>query len=447
MFKISESLDNKSNSAQNLIAAELKKKVANNINSENLPPNYTFDINPILTKIFSYSSYSDLVSFNIVCKKWNLLISPIIHKSVRLLRPEATKFLSGYQSAFKLQMIEYEVNQCISINSKYSHFVKELDFNLKLKPEAAIGFFNIFKFLTKLNIHHLEISQDQFLCMIKPLNFLVELKLSHLIVKQATNKESCMEFIQLPPTLNRLELNYVECVRNPKLFIQSLNSHTNIKMLQVIELSENGILTSFTNHYPSLMSINYSLKGLNDHYSLFKILYANPQIAELVIELNSQIELLIKHIDLYLTNLQVLSLGYNDGFDRTIIPPLFALTKSTNIKKLNLRFRILGESILDSILMNCPHLVELDIELPLEWTYLTKVIGQRCFNLKKLTFYSDSNQIYNILELMQKLYYNKFLLNSLDYKKIFHVRKKIGSSKLYCVVQYTKQLQTFQARF
>jgi hypothetical protein len=60
------------------------------------------------------------------------------------------------------------------------------------------------------------------------------------------------------------------------------------------------------------------------------------------------------------------------------------LSKSTRVKKLAIECDALGEGVFDSLLLKCTHLNELNITLPSKWKEAIVSIYERCTNLQRL---------------------------------------------------------------
>jgi hypothetical protein len=399
-----------------------------------------WNIAPIMSTIFDYSDSKDLIKFNTVCKKWNLLTAPIIYKSIKLLRNQSVKRRDN-EGNINDEKIDTEVGECITNNSKYSHYVKVLDFCEAIKPRRAIEFLETFKYLTTLHIRNVEISQDQFLCMVKPLDKLEELTLTVVTIKKIVKNRLYKESIQLPKTLTKLYLIELRLVGNTKLFNNTINSHSNLKQFVLDYSDESKFLTPFYECYPSLKQFSYGCGNTETHQPLTKIIESNPQITNLKLD-SCPLNSLMEPISKYLINLQEFGF-YNPAYNEPdsqyrftqpikikklkvtssldssawwnsllkLCPDLeefnycplgvsasrdlsITIEKPTKIKKLRVHCKDINKFTLDSILLNCPHLKELDIVFPNEWKGYFDMVAQRCTNLEKLTLYSHCN-LYN----------------------------------------------------
>ncbi|KXN65127.1 hypothetical protein CONCODRAFT_13395 [Conidiobolus coronatus NRRL 28638] len=317
-----------------------------------------WNINPILSNILAYTDRKDLLEFNTVCKKWNQLSNPIIHKTIKLNRSWDIIKKSHDKRLNKYGKIDADVVECISNNAKHAPFIKEFYYDYKLEPQRAIEIFETFRFISKLTIKSWEMSQDQFLGMISPLTQLQELNLEHLEIKKIVYKRLYKEVVQLPSSLKKLTLS-VKLIDNPDLFIQTINSHTNL--VEFSSKSSHGFdsLEPFYKPYPSLVKFEYENQQVKSSQSLIKVFENNPQLISLKMPLGYMNNNLANLLSSYLTNLEELNLseGNSYSYDQTDINLKFS--QPTKIKKLNLSWRRLTESSVDSILLNCPHLEEL----------------------------------------------------------------------------------------
>ncbi|KXN68329.1 hypothetical protein CONCODRAFT_9443 [Conidiobolus coronatus NRRL 28638] len=89
--------------------------------------------------------------------------------------------------------------------------------------------------------------------------------------------------------------------------------------------------------------------------------------------------------------------------------------KPAKIKKLTIDCQDLNRSTLDSILLNCPHLKELDIIFPNEWKPYSDIVLQRCTNLEHLTLHSryslPSQEEYNSLKFLSTSSFKNTLIS------------------------------------
>ncbi|KXN65806.1 hypothetical protein CONCODRAFT_12511 [Conidiobolus coronatus NRRL 28638] len=403
-----------------------------------------WDINIILSKIFSYTDFEDLVEFNTVNKRWNSLINPIIHTNLKVLRSKAIRNKIYSKGLKKSEIIDAEAAECISINSKISHFIKEFTYSKKLSLERTIGFFETFKFITRLNISLVEICINQLLYILKPLFKLQELDITALKIKESPKNTIYESAVQLPPTLKILKLTRINTTNNSELFIQTLNSHTDLVEFNFDTCDRNDYLDPFIKNYPSLKSLKYFSTWLENPQPLCLIAEFNPQLLNLKLEIgvwNNELTTKISrnlvnlrkfalfdssefmqnqsliflkffqatniiNLDLHWANLSHCSLNSilancpnleELSLIKTVIhsPESTSLSlsipNSANLRKLSIFCTTLSESSLDSILSNSPNLIELEIQLPEEWEGWANSIGKRLKNLEKLSIYPDDS--------------------------------------------------------
>ncbi|KXN68330.1 hypothetical protein CONCODRAFT_9444 [Conidiobolus coronatus NRRL 28638] len=423
--------------------------------------NEIWNIAPIILTVFSYSKFRDLIEFSTVCKRWNLLTAHIIHRSVKLFRIKSPEQITNGESLNTDEKIDAEIEHCIADNSKYSHYIKELRFCESIEPNRAIELLETFKYLTKLHIINVEIGQDQFLCMIKPLNKLEELTFYKVHVKEISKNRLYNKSIQLPKTLTKLSLSNIGLNGNTQLFKNSINSHSSLKIFILESSDEGSFLNPFHECYPSFKEFSYSSGNSENYQSLAKIIESNPQITSLKLESNSLGSLMVP-ISKYLINLKDFEFFnpiYNDpGFEHSFTLPIkikklkvesilenskwlssllkncpeleefiytppsgfinlnlsLTVDKPTKIKKLRIDCQDLNKSTLDSILLNCPLLKELDIIFPNEWKPYSNIILQRCTSLEHLTLYSScslhNQEEYSTLKFLSKSSFKNTLI-------------------------------------
>jgi hypothetical protein len=423
------------------------------LNSEEYNPQmYKKDImqtDLVLSKIFEYLNLQDLKAFNIVCKKWNQLSNLFVYRHVNLLRNIKTE-------------------EFINTNTKYAHYIKELTYCEFLKPQREMEFFGALKFLTKLNIYKVNTTQDQFMFMIKPLDKLEELKLGSITISEVKTKSLYNKPIQLPQTLIKLSINNLELVGNPALFIQTMNSHSRLKEFSSIFCGASELFTPFITHYPSLKSLLYQHYRQENRQLLVNIFKSNPQLLKLNLDLGYNDYSLANDMSQYLTNLEELYLEIKDTYRYRNENNFNIFPMPKNIKKLNLRCNRLSSDLLisifkgcpeldefilyignnfadtqylllntlitskikklkiknnafdakslDSILMNCPFLTELDILLSGRSKNYFKVINQRCSYLEKLSLQPLPNspiEEYSSLEFLSRNFSFKNTLTNL----------------------------------
>jgi hypothetical protein len=256
--------------------------------------------------------------------------------------------------------IDEDVVECISNNAKYAHLVKDFNFNFKLRPLRAIEVFETFRFICRLTIGRIDMAQGQFLGMINPLIQLQELTIRGLRIKNVFRKNLYNEVVQLPPSLKKLTLGYVGLIDNPELFIQTINSHSNLVEFSSNSDTNNQFLDPFHKEYPSLLNFEYKNWYLQTSQPLVKTFKSNPQLINLKLSLGGWNDELVNHISNYLINLEQLELSENSYHEikRDI---LVKFSQPTKIKKLSLHLNSLTNCSLNSILTNCPHLEELNL--------------------------------------------------------------------------------------
>ncbi|KXN65800.1 hypothetical protein CONCODRAFT_12505 [Conidiobolus coronatus NRRL 28638] len=389
-------------------------------------------INPVLPKIFEYSTFQDLKAFNTVCKKWNQLTNPIIHKSIQLIPRYIRSLSSGFAEIYTRYFgIDIEVGECIVNNAKHASFVKSFNYYEKLKPHTAIEFFETFKYLTKLEINSIKISQGQFLCIIKPLNMLRELSLHYINIEEIKSQRLCKESIQLRQTLIKLSIENVILVGNPMLFTQTINSHSNLKEVVFNYCSIKNLLIPFNSHYPSLKYLEYKNNYSKNHHTLLtsisqyltgleelnlydysayllgddcasNSLYTLIKVKKLVLNCSELRPCLLSLIFKGCPELDECILNiYGTAISKKIFS--FNIGIHSKIKKLKINSKTLSISSLEAILTNCPYLTELDILLPKRWKSHFKVIKQRCKCLERLKlqpFFDCYIDEYNSLEFL-----------------------------------------------
>jgi hypothetical protein len=416
-----------------------KKKVLNK--SKESQQNDIWSISSIVSNIFKYAEKNDIINFNTVCKTWNNVTNPIIHKTIKLQRKRAFQNKDHDKRFLKSAKTDAEVELCISNNSKHAPFIKEFEYHEKLKPQRAIQLFETFKFITNLTIGG-SMSQDQFISMIIPLTQLQELNLRYLRIKKIVTKKYISEPAILPPSLTKLSIERISLYKNPELFVQTINSHTNLLEFRFDFYSynsndENIFLDPFFKNYPSLEIIDLSQQHMDYSQSLIKAFEFNPQLRMLKLSLSRCNDSLMSNLSRYLTNLEVfnftelnsyhegqssiiskfthptkikklnltwsklsqcslnsillncpyleeLHLNYLPSFRNTVSDISINPLKLANIKKLNLKYGNLSTSSYNSILMKCARAKELDIELPIDWKDCIKVIGNVCTDLESL---------------------------------------------------------------
>ncbi|KXN65815.1 hypothetical protein CONCODRAFT_12490 [Conidiobolus coronatus NRRL 28638] len=204
-------------------------------------------------------------------------------------------------------------------------------------------------------------SQDQFLGMIYPLNQLQELYINEIYIENIITNRPYKEAAKLPPTLKILRLKRVKLINNPELFVQTISSHNNLVEFSCLSQSSYGYLKPFYRHYPSLLSFEFKDNNLQTTQSLFAIFENNPQLINLKLSFEYWNSEYLNCINSYLTNLEELNLKECSLINHDIPEIDFKLSKPTKIKKLKLDQARLSNCSLNSILLNCPHLEELDL--------------------------------------------------------------------------------------
>jgi hypothetical protein len=418
------------------VIVRINKKVIV-IKNETKQQNSIWNIESIMSNIFAYIEYKELVEFNTVCRKWNNLTNPIIHKTIKLDRRWDISWQNYYKKNNNAAKIDADVVECITNNAKHVNFVKEFRYSYELYPQRAIEVFETFRFIINLTIEHCHMSQDQFLGMVNPLTQLQELALNDISIKKIIRNRICKEAIQLPFTLKKLRLIGICLIDNPELFIQTINSHRNLIEFSQNSMMDKGFLEPFYRHYPSLLNFEFEEDVHESSQSLIKIFEHNSQLISLKLTMRNWKKELNRFISRYLNNLEELNISRSDGNYRTFpcfflefshptkikklslrggkygnsllnsiflncprledlalnefayynqpdSESLICLYKRANIKKLTIDCQNLKARVLGSILMNCPQLNELDISLPFEWKEAIKSIFETCSNLQKL---------------------------------------------------------------
>jgi hypothetical protein len=430
--------------------------------------NDIWNINSIVSAVFAYTDIKDLLEFNIACKKWNSLTNHIIHKNIKLFRNLEVKYNIAGEKLSIDEKIDAEVEECIKNNAKYTHYIKKFDYCENILPGRAIEFIETFAFLTKLHFSDVSISQGQFICMVKPLDKLEELNLSFSLIKNIDSEESITRTFQLPQTFAKLTINYLNLLENTEPFVQIINSHVNLKELEINSCNADSFITPFCKHYPSLQAFSYNNDSLKSSECFLKIFENCPQLLKLKLwieyssdelfssicknltklekfELNNYKKLLLDDLGpqikfSHTTNIRKLILcceklsSYSLNSILQNCPELEEFTLeirnnyqidyfftldlkiSTKIKKLKIIYPNLTKSSLNSILLNCPYLEDLDITFSKEWKGYSDVMGQRCTKLKNLSLYRfyetvDQDQDNNFEDCINL----KFLSNNLQF--------------------------------
>jgi hypothetical protein len=369
------------------LSVSKKSKVIRNspkktkVRGKDQSPNPIWNISPVMSTVFSYIEHKDLITFNTVCKKWNQLTSPIVHRSIKLLSAKfAQKKLKG-RKANKDAKVSQEIKRCIDNNSKFAPLVKEFNFSYRVEPKIALQFFEVFKFIKILTIKYTVLTHDHFLAMIDPLKQLEELNLFSLTIKKIVKNIQYTQPIKLPQSLTKLAISNANFIGDVDIFTETINSHTNLKEFIIDSRNSSTFLIPFYNHYPSLEHFEFS--SVERGELLFKVFEANPQLRTLKIRSNYMSDDLTKSIGSNLVNLEELRLDTFRSFFDYIPTESLSFCKPTKLKKLEISIDDLKESSLTNILNYCSYLDELRIHLPQSWKGLIKVLRERS-NLKTL---------------------------------------------------------------
>ncbi|KXN65970.1 hypothetical protein CONCODRAFT_12303 [Conidiobolus coronatus NRRL 28638] len=413
-----------------------RKKIEDDKN-EDKQHNDIWSISSISLNIFSYTDFKDLFNINTVCKRWNQLTNPIIHKSLKLLRINDTQS-DDIDEQFETQVkVNAEAKECIYNNSKYAKLVKQFTLSERLSLRLSKKFFETFKFITVLKLDFVEMSEDLFICVIKPLTVLEELILEEICIENNRKKDLNLNAIQLPSTLTKLSINNIELAGNYEVFVKVINSHTSLKEFKIEDCTEPRFLDPFRKNYPSLKVFKYlNIFGTIDiHCSLLSIFEFNSQLHTVYFALNDLSVILMRHINQYLTNLEEFYLDYSSSIVNLPIVT-FELSHTTKIKRLILNMDNISTLSLNSLLLNspclneislrkfsdreigsftslnttnlanvieltlvcdhlsvsafkhillsCPQLKVLKVQIPREWKQCMMAIGSGCKNLKRL---------------------------------------------------------------
>jgi hypothetical protein len=444
--KIQNNEDSASKLSINNNSKNIKRSRKVEIEDEVSKQNGVWNNSSILYKILAYTDHEDLLKLNTVCKKWNHLTNPIIHKTVKLNRSWDIISQVIDKRLKKLGKIDTDVVECISNNAKHAHLVKKFKYDYKLEPRRTIEVFETFRLICFLTIENSDMSQDQFLGMISPLNQLQELNLSSFSIGRVIKNRIHKESVQLPPTLKKLRLYNIELINNPQLLIQTINSHRDLVEFSIYSRTNIRFLEPFYKNYPSLLNFEFNNNQVQAHQPLFDIFENNSQLINLKLSLRFWNRELLSHANNHLINLEELKLCEIGEHDISYTDFFAEFSQPTKIKKLNLKWVRLSNCSLNSILLNSPdleelslnlydyykrsnyvkflnfsnptklkkfsvncdilsegvfetlilnslHLNELNIVLPREWKGVMESIYEKCINLAKLNI-SASGQIY-----------------------------------------------------
>ncbi|KXN65819.1 RNI-like protein [Conidiobolus coronatus NRRL 28638] len=426
-----------------------------------------WNITDILSNIFAYTDRKDLVEFNTVCKKWNNLTNPIIHKTIKLDSKWDAKWQREYKKNNNAAKINADVVECISNNAKHAPFVKDFKFNYKMNPQRAVKVFETFRFICKLTIEGCDMKQEQFLGMISPLVQLKELTLKYLYIRNVIKKKPYKAAIQLPSSLKKLSMSHVRLTDNPELFVKTINSHRNLVEFNWLFSPDNVYLEPFYKHYPSLLNFKFEDYELDNPQSLYKIFESNPQLISLKLYLRCMSGELVNYICNTLINLEEIGLSKNESIHTdhidhidfakfsqpTKIRKLYiswgrlsncslnsillncphleelelnqitymqpdsvksiSFSNPSKLKKLAINCGDLSEGVFDSVLLSCPHIKELNIILPLKWKEAIKSINEKCINLQRLNIFpSGWAHIQDLDTFCQEFYESEFFTNN-----------------------------------
>ncbi|KXN66860.1 hypothetical protein CONCODRAFT_11208 [Conidiobolus coronatus NRRL 28638] len=409
-----------------VIKRNTKKKLVDK--SEGSQQNNIWSISSIISNIFEYTDFKDLVEFNTVCKRWSHLTNPIIHKTIKLQRKRAIQNKihdKRFNKAAKTDA-EVEIRNYYEPRSVYKH-----DNSINSAPGVSFKAVGIKK-----------------------------------IIKGKFITEAAV----LPQSLTKLAIQNIYLYKNPELFVQTINSHTSLSEYKFNLYCGSSFIDPFFKRYSTLKTFEYNCGQLDQSQSLIKVFKSNPQLETLKLWLSCCNDELMTSISRHLVNLEefyfIELYAYrrdktsiiskfsqptkikklNLAWDRLSICSLnsillncpyleelcldnfsklqdldsdisICLSKSSNIKKLNLKYGNLNVSLLNSVLMNCRRLKVLDIQLPREWKECIKVIGSTCIELEKLAIW-PSNKIYGQERntFYQELYEIEFLSSNSLYK-------------------------------
>ncbi|KXN65727.1 hypothetical protein CONCODRAFT_12602 [Conidiobolus coronatus NRRL 28638] len=399
--------------------------------------NSIWDIDLILSKIFAYSDIKDLIKLNTVCKRWCHLTRSIIYRRIKLLRSRDI-ISNRYMGIMNTATMRYaEIDDCISNNAIHAHLIKEFTLSEQIQSKNIVNFFKVFSFIENLTLSGVKMCQGIFLDIINPLTHLRELNLERFHATWEPVKGDLWEAVQLPSSLTKLTLSNVHIEDDPPLFIKTINSHRNLIEFSFKGINHRRILDQFIKLYPTLKYFEYRIDHRIENIEfLYSILEFNPQLLALKLELQKWRKALINNINRHLTNLQEFS--FESAF-KPVVPldDIFYFSLSSKIKKLKLSPQFLTSNSLNSVLKNCPELIELslicsknhlyfdnytlnisapiniskleinftsladtsfdsilifcahlkvlDIKLPINWLDWMNIIRKRCSNLEQLT--------------------------------------------------------------
>jgi hypothetical protein len=432
--------------------------------------NDVWSINSIASNIFKYVEKNEIINFNTVCKTWNNITNPIIHKTIKLQRERAFQNKDHDKNLDRFAKIDAEVKMCIANNSKHAPFIKEFKLNETLEPQRAIQLFETFRFITNLTVEVLFMTQDLFISTIIPLTQLQELNIKQLSIYQGTTDQYLTPTAVLPQSLKKLSLGKINMLGYPEFFAQIINSHSSLIEFRFDSCITTEFLEPLFKNYPTLKTLEFKHIELNQYQTLIKIFECNPQLTSLFLEPSGFNSSFLSDINHHLTNLEEFSLIERIYNNRDSSPIISKFLQPTKIKKLKLDFDRLSECSINSILLNCPdleelslsnyishltldsvlsisvcnsvklrklyincnsytessyssillkcsHLKELDIMLPRKWKECVKIIGSVCSELESLKIWpscaSNPREAYIF---HQELYKTEFLTSNSLYK-------------------------------
>jgi hypothetical protein len=412
--KIRNSKDLPSKLSINKKSKTIKRRVKAliEVKNEDVQQNEIWRITSILSNIFSYSEHKDLLEFNTVCKKWNSAINPIIYKTIILDNRWDDSMRDFNNSINNAVKIDEDVVECISYNAKHAHLIKEFNFSFKLSPLRAIEVFETFRFICRLTIGRCHMSQDQYLSMISPLTQLRELTLMSLTISNIIKGNSYKQAVQLPSSLKKLILGSINLIGNPELFIQTINSHSNLVEFDADSGTDNVFLKPLYKQYPSLLSFEYDNWSLQTSQPLFKIFESNPQLISIKLSMQGWSGELVSYISSYLVNLEQLKIYENRYCNRDNTDLIVKFSQLTKIKKLNLNWHGKSSYCLNSILLNCPDLEELDLNP------CTKYKEHDSVNFLNLSNFSKLNKLSIDCDVLGEGVFNTILLKCTHLKEL-----------------------------
>ncbi|KXN65801.1 hypothetical protein CONCODRAFT_12506 [Conidiobolus coronatus NRRL 28638] len=379
--------------------------------------NDIWNLSFIMSEIFSYLDYKDLVEFNTACKKWNQLTYSRIHKGIKIFSDQYIENRARDSTLYNIYNIDREAEKCINNNAKYANLIKEFTLSVNLFPKRLTQFFETFKYLKMLTFNNVKMTEEQFVNVIKSLTRLEELRFEYTTITEITRKSIYRQPFQIPSTLKKLTIKGKCFEGNAEQFIETINSHSNLTEFTVSSGDNEIFLTPFLNHYPSLKVLDYKIDRVESYEVLYDIFEYNPQITVLRLGLKYLDDDFFSNVQDNLVDLEELCLNKQHASTERDSTVNQIFTMHTKIKKLELFLDNMSETSLDLIIKNCPELTDLKVQFPKDWRTLTKAIGARCNKLEKLTLLphmglgkSEMQKFY------QELYEEEFLVNTHKYK-------------------------------